>query len=69
MIENRILDKGAVIFPSLSLQAKLGSLTVHVEEFFSLGHPYDVAAIKSILDDEEVKQWLARIRQLGIMEK
>jgi hypothetical protein len=45
--------------PSLSLLVKLGSIIVHVEEVMSpQRHNFDVIAIKSLLSDGEVKNWL-----------
>jgi hypothetical protein len=48
----------------LSLQCKLGSLCVHVEEAFldPKGHPFDLDAMKSILVDTEYKAWIERLR-------
>ena len=47
--------------PSLSLLAKLGSIAIHAEELLSPGkHASDVAAIRTLLDDAEVKQWIKR---------
>lgn len=54
--------------PSLSLQAKLGSITVHAEEFISPGgHPFDRDALKALLQDGEVKQWLAEMREMALL--
>lgn len=45
-------------FP-MSLQIKLASLAVHVEEGTSGdGHGLDVAAAQGVLNDPEVKAWL-----------
>ena len=45
--------------PSISLLVKLGSIAVHVEEFFSPhGHPYDKVAAEQLLNDPEVKEWI-----------
>jgi hypothetical protein len=50
--------------PSLSLLCKLGSIIVHVEEALSgKGHAVDYEAIKPLLRDAEVQQW---IRDMGV---
>lgn len=53
---------------SLSLLVKLGSIAVHAEEMLSPGgHQYDMAAIRTLLEDEEVSQWLKQMTTLGFM--
>jgi len=43
----------------VSMAVKLGSIAVHVEELLSSnGHEFDTAALKTLLDDAEVKEWL-----------
>jgi len=50
--------------PELGLLVKLGSIAVHVEEMMSpKGHRFDKAAIQTLLDDAEVKQW---IKDMGV---
>ena len=45
--------------PSVSLLSKLGSIVVHADEATSAGrHEFDIVAIKSLLDDTEVKEWI-----------
>ena len=45
--------------PPLSVLVKLGSIAVHVDEMLSQkGHEFDRHAIQTLLDDEEVKQWI-----------
>ena len=51
---------GRVNNPSLSLLCKLGSIAVHVDEALSAeGHPFDWAATRGLIEDPEVKQWIA----------
>lgn len=46
--------------PDLALLVKLGSILVHVDEGLSAkGHPFDLEAIKSLMDDPDVRRWLA----------
>jgi len=50
--------------PSLPLLCKLGSIAVHVEEAMSSKrHVLDVEAIRGLLQDDEVKQW---IKEMGV---
>jgi hypothetical protein len=56
----------------MPLLAKLGSLAVHIEEVLEetgLGgaHPFDVAAIKTCLDDPELKKWIAEMSAAGLV--
>ncbi len=54
----------------LPLLVKLGSLAVHCEEFFSSdGHEMDRIAIQSILDDPEVKEYLAVLDAAAFLPK
>ena len=53
-----------VLKPSLALLSKLGSIVVHADEIISPGsHSFDVAAIRTLLEDAEVRQW---IRDMGV---
>ena len=46
---------------STSIVAKLGSLVVHIEEYFSAdSHPLDKTAIESLLMDAELRQWMMK---------
>jgi hypothetical protein len=48
-----------ILKPSPALLCKLGSIIVHAEEGASAqGHPFDVIALRQLLADPEVKQWL-----------
>jgi phospholipid N-methyltransferase len=50
--------------PSLSLLCILGSIAVHMEEAMSSkGHPLDIVAMKSALDNPELRQW---IKDMGV---
>lgn len=45
--------------PSLSLLCKLASIAVHADEMMSpSGHAMDKVALKSVVSDPEVKDWL-----------
>lgn len=59
-----------VMNPPMSLLVKLGSLAVHVEEMLSAkGHDYDRNAIQTLLDDPEVKEWLAAMDKMSFLPK
>jgi hypothetical protein len=54
----------------LGLQCKLVSIIVHVEEGGAAdgtegGHPFDWVAIRSLLADPEVREWVAEMTRLG----
>lgn len=56
--------------PAVTLLVKLGSIAVHVDEMLSPdGHAYDREAIKSLLDDPEVKEWIAAMDKMAFMPK
>ncbi len=49
--------------PTLSLLSKLGSITVHAQELLSPGgHDYDLIALKALLQDREVQEWLREMK-------
>ena len=54
--------------PTPSLLCKLGSLAVHVDEMAD-GHAFDRAAVQSLLEDEEVQQWLKEMDQLALVPR
>ncbi len=46
--------------PAPGLLVKLGSIAVHADEYNTVdGHPYDLAAMRELLADPEVRAWLA----------
>lgn len=46
--------------PSISLLCKLGSIVVHVDEGCGEdSHVFDWVAIRNLISDPEVKEWLA----------
>lgn len=52
----------------MGLQAKLGSIVVHVEEGLSAsGHAFDWTAIQSLVDDPDVQGWLGQLRRLALL--
>ena len=56
--------------PSVALLAKLGSIAVHAEEMTEPGgHDFDAAAIRSLMSDPEVVEWLAAMRSMAMLPR
>jgi hypothetical protein len=56
--------------PPATVLCKLGSLAVHVDEMFSDdGHAFDRVAVKQILADNELRQWLAEMDKMALLPK
>lgn len=54
----------------VSLLVKLGSIAVHAEEMMSpKGHEFDKAALDTLLEDPEVKEWLEAMDRLAFLPK
>jgi hypothetical protein len=54
--------------PEFALLVKLGSIVRHAEEAASdEGHPFDTLAVKTLLDDPDVVDWLAAMDRLGLL--
>ena len=54
--------------PSITLLAKLGSIAVHSDEFISpAGHPFDRDALKSLLEDGEVREFIADMQKQALV--
>jgi hypothetical protein len=49
------------LIPSLSLLACLGSIVVHIEEYWATGNRFDKTAIESCLQHSELKEWLEKM--------
>ncbi len=48
--------------------AKIGSILVHADEATaSKGHPFDVVAIRSLIDDPEVQAFLGLLRKYALL--
>ena len=66
----RTLFKMEALKPSPSILSKLGSLVIHIEESMnSKGHIFDMITVKSIIEDEEVKEWLKAMDKLALIPK
>ncbi len=56
--------------PPLALLVKLGSIVVHIEEATSTnGHEFDWVALRSLLADREVQQWIESMDKKGFLPK
>ena len=45
--------------PNSSVLCKIGSIIVHIDEgLSSKGHPFDLVAIRALINDSEVRRWL-----------
>lgn len=55
--------------PSPALLSKLGSIAVHADEGSDplSGHSLDVYAIRGLLKDPEVQEWLGGMRALALL--
>jgi hypothetical protein len=54
--------------PPASVLIKLGSIAVHVEEFFSPhGHHYDKTALDQLLADPEVQEWRKAMAKMAFL--
>lgn len=61
---------GNVLKPTTSLLCKLASIAVHVDEATSQdGHEFDIVALKSLLMDAEVMEWLKQMDEMALIPK
>lgn len=56
--------------PTTSLLVKLGSIAVHADELLSPdAHPMDQVALKSLLGDPEIVEWLKRMDEAALLPR
>lgn len=56
--------------PPASLLCKLGSIVVHADEGLSpLGHGFDMIALKQLLNDSEVRDWITQMDSMAMIPK
>lgn len=54
--------------PPIGLIAKVGSILVHVDEGLSDdGHRFDWTAVRSLLADREVQQWITALQSHALV--
>jgi len=59
-------DDPFTITPALA--SKLASIHAHMEELLSPGgHPFDAHALRTLLEDSEVEEWMGRMRSLAMV--
>ena len=55
---------------SLAILIKLGSIAVHTKEMLSKeGHEYDIQAIKTLLVDPEIIDWIKAMDKMALLPK
>lgn len=68
MRRRSVSDLSDPLTPAPSLIAKVGSILVHVEEGAGAdGHHYDWIAVRSLLADREVQDWLDGLRRHAML--
>lgn len=56
-----------VLKPEMKLLVKLASIAIHADELTSSsGHHFDIEALKSLINDSEVKGWLEEMDKLAL---
>jgi hypothetical protein len=56
--------------PTPALLCKLGSIAVHADEMRGIGaHEFDKHAMDTLLDDADVKAWLAEMDGMAMLPK
>ena len=59
-----------VFAPPIGLLCKLGSIVVHVDEGSGTGgHHFDWQAVRSLIADREVQEWLAGMDAKALLPK
>ncbi len=70
IIEEEVKPTPTVLKPSPQLLIKLGSIIVHQQELNSANwHYMDKAALDSLLQDEQVKEWLKEMDSMALLPK
>lgn len=55
------------LIPDLALCCKLASIVVHTDELFSPdGRVVDKDALKTVIEDPEVKEWIRQMTKAGM---
>jgi len=54
--------------PEVTVLIKLGSIAVHADEYLSpKGHEFDVVALKALLEDPEIVEWLEEMNKMAFL--
>jgi len=63
-------DNAKALAPPLGLIVKLGSIAVHAKEMTSPdGHEFDAIALKALLNDPDVRNWLTAMDRMAMIPK
>jgi hypothetical protein len=55
------------LLPTPALLCKLASVVVHADEILSPNcHEFDVHAMKSLLQDDDIKNWISEMVKMGM---
>lgn len=66
----RPVKRPRCLAPGTALLAKLGSIAVHTDEMISTdGHHFDATAIRSLLNDVEIHEWLIAMTDLALVPR
>lgn len=58
------------LLPQTALLAKIASLVVHADELLSPnGHQFDRDAFTSLIQDQEVREWIDAMTELALAPK
>lgn len=58
------------IIPNMQVCCKLGSIVIHIQEALSnKAHNFDIAVLKDLIEDEEVKAWLKEMDKMALLPK
>lgn len=56
--------------PNTTILIKLGSIYIHIKEGLGVkGHDFDLIALKQLLEDEELKEWIKQMDSLALIPK
>ncbi len=64
------MPKADPLKPDTTVLCLLGSIVVHVDEALSTtGHPFDVEALKSLLQAPELVEWMHQMDTMALVPK
>lgn len=65
---DKVADSADMHAPPIALLCKLGSIVVHVDEGAGEGgHQFDWTAVRQLLADREVQQWIEAMTKAGFL--
>mgnify|MGYP001604301854 CR=1 FL=1 len=60
------IEKVRTITPDVALLCKLSAFVVHAEEWFAEHHEYDLIALRDVLLDPDVREWVDGMTKLAL---